>query len=296
MQPHSWWAAIVALSNEAKHSSLPMKKEVEADAVRMQSTLSGSIEITVENFTNSILLSDLLKVGLTKAHAMLCLFSEALQQVRAMPLMSRVPVTSATQALPALPVATVATPDLTVNDSDAGIDPVAQSMSTLLTDSLHFQSIPNDGHCLFHAIGIYVGQQASFLRQIVAANLKANKEEYLAVSGIPEEEMNQRIRGISETNLWGGQLEMLVLQKVLDRPIIVIRSDASPTIFDDVDAYDGEPIYVYYNGSSHYDGLLLATGVDGRMLLQEIRDSISAGDQLEYQQAESASEQAALCL
>ena len=169
----------------------------------------------------------------------------------------------------------------TISGSKVREVPSAASLSSPL-DALTYQKIPGDGHCLFHAVGIYAGQDAQFLRNIVSANLEENKLEYLRDSELSEAELDQRIDDIRNSNLWGGNLELVVLQRVLNRLIIVLRTDANPTILDDIDQYEDDPIYVLYNGESHYDGLLLSDGKDGAGLLAEIRQGLSDGLDLFY--------------
>lgn len=131
-------------------------------------------------------------------------------------------------------------------------------------------SVPKDGNCLFHAVGLYLELEADYLRKIVASHMEANKEDLRQFYLGTEEDFERHIEMIRNCNEWGGNLEIVVLQRLLDRPIIILRPDARPIIPDNLGELHGEPIFVNYNGHNHYDALILKKGFEAKKILEEI--------------------------
>lgn len=148
---------------------------------------------------------------------------------------------------------------------------------------LKYQQIPGDGHCLFHAVGLHVGQTAESLRQAVAAHLEDNFNQYEPhYASSNNRDFRQHIEDIRTSNEWGDHLEIQAIQCITNRPIIIIRTSENPTIPDDLNEYTLSPIFVYYNGQSHYDAFILLDGSDARTILTEIRAEIAQGRKVTY--------------
>jgi hypothetical protein len=141
---------------------------------------------------------------------------------------------------------------------------------------LIYQPINKDGHCLYNAVGIYCGQDQQILRNIVAEQIRCNLNEYQLVIDSLESSrgrsVEQYLKDIETGAEWADDLEISVLMKVLDRPIVVVDSNnmirnlLSIANGNGEFMFRGEPIFVYYNGHNHYDALLLGnqsvSGID----------------------------------
>lgn len=79
--------------------------------------------------------------------------------------------------------------------------------------------------------------------------------------------------------------------RLLDRPIVIIGLDGAVRNPTEVAGYEvgrvkhqysGEPIFVSYNGTNHYDALLLKAGFNSRAILARLRPSsaiqVAVGD------------------
>ena len=111
-----------------------------------------------------------------------------------------------------------------------------------------------------------------FLRNIIAAHLEENRDQFIAYHEGDKESYQRHIDGIRNGAEWGGPLEIEVIQRVSNRPIIIVREDANPTIADNLETYAGDPIFVYYANQVHYD----AFRFDGSITPREILDKIQA--------------------
>lgn len=155
-----------------------------------------------------------------------------------------------------------------------------------LLQQLKFQKVPGDDHCLFHAIGAHLGQDFFELRQKVADHMELpnNFERFHAFDDEERNEVGFRryIEKIRSGREWPGQMEIVALQEIKQRPIIIIRSDENPTIPDNIDDYPGEPIFVYYNDNDHasgkgdhYDSFIMAEDADPREILTAIQSLLA---------------------
>lgn len=142
----------------------------------------------------------------------------------------------------------------------------ATTSSVPKIEGLEYQEIPGDGHCLFHAVGLYVGQGQASLRNVVAAHIEHNLDEFRGIieatnPGRTPEEYLEALRSGEE---WADNLEIAVLMRILNRPIVVIGPDGNISNRSDLTGVAGEPIFVRYNGHDHYDAYLLAGEWHGR--------------------------------
>lgn len=155
----------------------------------------------------------------------------------------------------------------------------------IIPEGLNFVNIPEDGHCLYSAISLYIGEDFSFLRRIVAANLEQNIHKYQAFfvdDTVTAEEYIERLRN---TNEWGGELEIVILSELLNRPIIVIGKNGKIINQPVIDvSYRGDenikPIFIFYNGVNHYNGLILQEGYSPRTILDNLSKE-QTNDQVE---------------
>ncbi|MBS0358608.1 MAG: ankyrin repeat domain-containing protein [Proteobacteria bacterium] len=126
-------------------------------------------------------------------------------------------------------------------------------------ENFKIEPVEGDGHCLFRAVGFYVGKNPDELREIVANYLEKNLEQYrdiisaVALNG----DVEGYIQAMRHGNEWADHLEIVALMRALGRPIVVIDSEKKIRNLSDIKQIKGDPIFVYYNGHNHYDGLIL---------------------------------------
>jgi len=60
------------------------------------------------------------------------------------------------------------------------------------------------------------------------------------------------------------------LEKFLDRPIIILQGNKKPIIPSNLERFRGKPIFIYYNGQSHYDSFKLKRGFNRNHVLFEL--------------------------
>ena len=149
---------------------------------------------------------------------------------------------------------------------------VPSCITLFLPEGLKFVPVPPDGHCLYNAVALYLNEDVSFLRDIVAANLEHNIDEYRPFITLPPgRTIEEYIKDIRSTNEWAGDLEITILNRLLDRTIITIGPNGKITNRQVLDERrNGEPIFVYYDNINHYDGMVL----QGRYTAREILDNL----------------------
>jgi len=141
---------------------------------------------------------------------------------------------------------------------------------------LRYQSVggneDEEGHCLFIAVGLYLGQTQEFLRNIVAANIEHNLEQYgdIIQALSPGKTPEQYVEDLRNGREWADNIEIAVLMKMLDRPIVVVGPDGMVRNLADLTG-SGDPIFVQYNGHTHYDALLLTGEKTAEEVLEDLR-------------------------
>ena len=121
-------------------------------------------------------------------------------------------------------------------------------------------SVIGDGDCLYHAVSLHDdhGRTASDLREMVADYIGEGN-----LSGFVEDPISYAAR--VRSGLWGGEREIRALMHILGRPIVVMHQNGlAPTRYDTTPALSGEPLFVSYNGTDHYNGLVPASGYTAR--------------------------------
>lgn len=138
---------------------------------------------------------------------------------------------------------------------------------------LEFQPINGDGHCLYNAVGMYLGKNAQELRQDVARMINDNMDEYrdFILTLNPGKTIEEYLRDLEHGTEWADNLEISVLMRILNRPIVIIGPDNLIRNQADLRG-DGVPIFVAYNGHNHYDGLILSDPdqITARQILENL--------------------------
>jgi len=126
----------------------------------------------------------------------------------------------------------------------------------LAARGLKVHSIPSDGNCLFASI---VDQTSDLtirqLRQMIAEYLQQHKTEY---EPFIETDFNVYCEKLAKENVWGGQIELEICAKILQRSIEVIQGNGNEPIRVDSSNTTQTPIvltyhrYLYANGE-HYN-------------------------------------------
>jgi len=140
---------------------------------------------------------------------------------------------------------------------------------------LQYQPVPGDGHCFYHAVALYLGQDQKTLRQQVADYLETHPADFadffVFSSG---RSLKNYINAMKEGEEWADHIDLEVLMRVINAPIVVIGPNGGIRNPEGLNRFSGEPIFVYYNGYTHYDALLLAD--DYRDRSREILDYLSS--------------------
>lgn len=132
---------------------------------------------------------------------------------------------------------------------------------------LTYMRVPGDGHCLYNAVALYLEQDVTTLRNMVADELERNKEKYRHFFITSRRTLEEYISNVRSTNEWAGDLELSILINILDRPIVSIGLDGRIVNNQVLQQARGEPIFVHYDGVNHYDGLVLQSGYTIRGIL-----------------------------
>lgn len=156
-------------------------------------------------------------------------------------------------------------------DNEEKIEDVQQTKPENIPEGLIYQAIPGDGHCLFHAVGLYVGEDQAFLRRVVALHLEGNLEAFREFIPLPADQtIEDHIRGMRNGTEWVANVEIEILMRVFNRPVVVITSDGNVRNREDLERFSGSPIFVYYNDHNHYDAFLLKEGYTGQAILEQL--------------------------
>lgn len=145
----------------------------------------------------------------------------------------------------------------------------------LSTVGFHYQRIPKDGHCLYHAVGLYLGEDQQTLRNRVADYISTHQDEFRELIGAMEEGPQERtledyVKDIRVGVEWADNLEIAVLMRIFKRPVIII-GPSGEIRNPDVEDLSEEPIFVYYNGHNHYDALIKSDQVSGNEILAHLK-------------------------
>ncbi len=129
--------------------------------------------------------------------------------------------------------------------------------------------IPGDGHCLYHAVGIHIDQGQTFLRQIVAAHIEHNLEDFRPfICSSQGKTIEGYIDDIRQGKEWADNIDIEVLMRVLKKPIVVIGPDGKIINKDATSRFSSDPIFVCFNGHNHYDAFKLIPGYSVQNILK----------------------------
>lgn len=149
-----------------------------------------------------------------------------------------------------------------------------QSVSNQQLPGLMFQEIPKDGHCLYHAVGVYVGQGQDHLRKLVADYISCNLDSLVDFLDLtPNQSVEDYLRGVCLGKEWATHVEIEILMRLLRRPILVTDSACQVVNIADAGRFEGDPIFVAYNEHNHYNAWLLNGELSPREILSEIERS-----------------------
>ncbi|KAG6461913.1 hypothetical protein O3G_MSEX012932 [Manduca sexta] len=135
-----------------------------------------------------------------------------------------------------------------------------QSLNTKLKEKkLKIFHIPSDGDCLYKAIAhqleLKKNQVLSVdeLRKNVSNYIRQNKDDFIPFMSHPdtcdmltEAEFEQYCDKITETKVWGGQLEIRALSNSLKCPINVIQA-TGPECIEQGAEFDNPPLVITYH-------------------------------------------------
>ncbi len=152
-----------------------------------------------------------------------------------------------------------------------------------LPAGLMYQEIPGDGHCLYHAVALYLGCNQKYLRQEVATRLEQGddrKELWIFLQGQlrNNQTIEAYIAGIREGKEWADHVEIEVLMRVLKRPIVIISPNGglrNPQVVARHFAHP-TPIFVRYNGHDHYDAVILEEDADAWQIISDLNQHMSS--------------------
>lgn len=121
-------------------------------------------------------------------------------------------------------------------------------------------SVPTDGNCQFHAVVLHTTYSHVQMRQMVVQFLLDNFEHY---SGFftDDDDIQEYVSNLSQLRLttWGDNLSLQLCADVLDRPIHVMQRHGVQVISPVTAVNNAIPIWVAYNGSTHYEGVRATT-------------------------------------
>ncbi|MBP9777709.1 MAG: hypothetical protein KBD25_00840 [Rickettsiaceae bacterium] len=127
-----------------------------------------------------------------------------------------------------------------------------------------------DGDCLFRAIAEQVPScgmgNHGRLRERAVAAIRAGviPREYLPT------DIAEYTAEMSQLGAWGGEIEIYTLSESLQQPIVVFdRRNPLPLVYNRERATTASPIFLYYNGSTHYQAAVPVNG-DARTLLSRV--------------------------
>jgi hypothetical protein len=144
-------------------------------------------------------------------------------------------------------------------------------VAPIILPGLQYTLIPGDGHCLYNAVALYLGQDVTTLRQEVADYLEAHVENYRdVIEANSSRTIEEYIYDVRNTNEWADDLEINVLMRIYGRPIYVIDPVGNIRNRANEVEVNGEPIFVYYNGHNHYDGLVRIEGFTSEQILESL--------------------------
>ena len=115
-----------------------------------------------------------------------------------------------------------------------------------------------------------INQSIRMMRQAVATYMKENITYFMDFFPAGKAKFKAHIKAIRDKHEWATHLEIIALQKLLNRPIIIFLPNDKVYVPDNYNDYKGEPIFVYYDNVNHYKGCLNKTNLDLRTIFQQL--------------------------
>lgn len=114
-------------------------------------------------------------------------------------------------------------------------------------------------------------------QQILATleeQLQVLQQKQSSSTTITTREIKKHIDKI-RSNEWADEIAIAALSKILNRPIVVVEGSKNslkikPPIHGE--KQQGDPIFVHYNGTNHYNALIVQPNHTGRKILQQLVD------------------------
>ncbi len=135
---------------------------------------------------------------------------------------------------------------------------------------LIYQNVPGDGHCLYYAASLYLGQDVQTLRARVADYIQRNSTECTVYLELAKGQTSaDYINDIRNGKEWAAHIDIEVLMRVFNQPIVIIGTDGRLQNQEVLERFHGEPIFVLYDGH-HYDSFLRQEGFTSQQILQHL--------------------------
>ncbi len=138
---------------------------------------------------------------------------------------------------------------------------------------LNILDIPGDGNCLFNAVAIYLNVEQQQLRNFCADILIQCRDAYevlvnaLLLPGQTYEDYIAHVR----KDAWADDIEITILMRLLNRPIIILKPDGSIAHADAAEQFTDDPVFVLYNGHTHYNALSLSPTIPASEALDQLK-------------------------
>lgn len=156
----------------------------------------------------------------------------------------------------------------------ANAQPAAAAPIVIIPAGLNRQPANPDGNCFYYSVEPYLDKNVAELRALVADYIENHLNLFTPFMQLPAGRTPaQHIQLIKHHNEWASNLEIEVLMRVTNRPIVVLEANGQITNRQDILRFPGSPIFVFYNGENHYDKLIIQHGYQARELLVQIQQA-----------------------
>ena len=154
-------------------------------------------------------------------------------------------------------------------------------------EGLIYQPVSGQGNnCFFNAIAMHLPEEmnSQTCREYVIESILGNSEYMQALPLTDGQTVENYINALEH----GGMVdhpEILIMQTLLNRPIIILRTGENPTILGNSQDYAGAPIFIYYNGHNHFDTFIIDSDsrFSAKDILQNINTAIATGKKVSYE-------------
>ena len=120
-----------------------------------------------------------------------------------------------------------------------------QAIDVHAIPGLTYQTVPGDGHCLYHAVSLYTGQSQAELRTTVADYLQYHLEDFRDFFVEDGKTIEQYVNDVRLGIACANNIEIGILMRVLNRPILIVRKDKGIINLYDMEKFKGDPIFVH---------------------------------------------------